>query len=228
MSALDARIAELQDELQVLQREKAAAAEKEAPIASAASERWLEHQATPEQLKTFEKEGYVRRHSSRSGFPPSDPRAGRCRQLVIEDALDPAEIARYTDAIDRLAAAEIAAGNSPDFGGAEAVYVNCQRGVIRDPAFLDLLDHPSTFPILWDLMGWNIREPSASGRLTECVSLTPAWLRAQSSTSATWPCSGRSRRATASRRPAAPAGTSSERSPHTQPLRSPLTLARRC
>jgi len=53
------------------------------------------------------------------------------------------------------------------------VYVNCQRGVIRDPAFLDLLDHPSTFPILWDLMGWNIREPSASGHLTECVFLTP-------------------------------------------------------
>ena len=159
MSSLDARIAELQDELQVLQREKAAAAEKEAPIASEASERWLEHQATPEQLKTFEEEGYVRRHSPRSGFP-SDPRAGHCRQLIIEDALDPAEIARYTDAIDRLAATEIAAGNSPDFGGTEAVYVNCQRGVIRDPAFLDLLDHPSTFPILWDLMGWNIREQS--------------------------------------------------------------------
>ena len=86
--------------------------------------------------------------------------AGHCRQLIIEDALDPAEIARYTDAIDRLAATEIAAGNSPDFGGTEAVYVNCQRGVIRDPAFLDLLDHPSTFPILWDLMGWNIREQS--------------------------------------------------------------------
>ena len=68
MSALDARIAELQDELQVLQREKAAAAEKEAPIASAASERWLEHQATPEQLKTFEEEGYVRLHSPCSGF----------------------------------------------------------------------------------------------------------------------------------------------------------------
>ena len=31
------------------------------------------------------------------------------------------------------------------------------RTVVEDDTFLDLLDNPKTFPLLWDILGWNIQ-----------------------------------------------------------------------
>ena len=31
------------------------------------------------------------------------------------------------------------------------------RTVVEDDAFLELLDNPKTFPLLWDILGWNIQ-----------------------------------------------------------------------
>ena len=31
------------------------------------------------------------------------------------------------------------------------------RTVVEDDTFLDLLDVPKTFPLLWDILGWNIQ-----------------------------------------------------------------------
>jgi ectoine hydroxylase-related dioxygenase (phytanoyl-CoA dioxygenase family) len=65
---------------------------------------------------------------------------------VVEDALDAVAIATLTEAVDRVWAQERPDGN--------ALHLLGFLG--RDPAFLDLLDHPATLPLVRGVLGWNI------------------------------------------------------------------------
>lgn len=71
--------------------------------------------------------------------------------LVVRNALDQAEVARLTEAVDRLYAQEERAGRLDADGNMHLL--GC---LLRDEAFLDLLDHPATFPVVWGILGWNI------------------------------------------------------------------------
>ena len=91
---------------------------------------WLRYCATEEQLRHFDEEGY----------------------LVVEDALDPQLLGRLNEAVDRVWARERRSQGL----GPQAV-LNKFRTVVEDDAFLELLDNPKTFPLLWDILGWNIQ-----------------------------------------------------------------------
>lgn len=91
---------------------------------------WLQHCATEDQLKQFDDAGY----------------------LIVEDALSSDMLKQMNDAVDRVEARERAAqALSPD-----DMLIKF-RTVLEDDAFLDLLDNPKTFPLLWDILGWNIQ-----------------------------------------------------------------------
>lgn len=91
---------------------------------------WLQYCATEAQLRQFNDEGY----------------------LIVEDALSPEMLARLNDAVDRVEAKKLAEqGLKPDG------LLSAFRTVVEDDAFLDLLDNPKTFPLLWDILGWNIQ-----------------------------------------------------------------------
>lgn len=91
---------------------------------------WLQYVATEEQLRKFNEEGY----------------------LVVEDALSPELLGRLNDAVDRVEKRERKAN---DLGPDDMVIKF--RTVVEDDTFLDLLDNPKTFPLLWDILGWNIQ-----------------------------------------------------------------------
>jgi ectoine hydroxylase len=65
---------------------------------------------------------------------------------IVEDALDRDTVARLTAAADRVWTAE-----RPNRG---ALHLLGFLG--RDPAFVELVDHPATFPLIHRLLGWNI------------------------------------------------------------------------
>ena len=71
---------------------------------------------------------------------------------------------RLNAAADRLyeEAQQPQANGDPSFstGGSAKDTVTLFRSVARDDAFLELVDHPTTFPFLWDIMGWNIQHYS--------------------------------------------------------------------
>jgi ectoine hydroxylase len=91
---------------------------------------WLKHVATEEQLRQFNDEGY----------------------LIVEDALSPDLLGRLNMAVDRVETMEREAkGLGPNDMVAKF------RTVVEDDTFLDLLDNPKTFPLLWDILGWNIQ-----------------------------------------------------------------------
>lgn len=91
---------------------------------------WLKYCATEEQLRHFNDEGY----------------------LIVEDALSPKFLDQLNEAVDRVEAWERKAqGLKPDDMLARF------RTVTEDNAFLDLLDNSKTFPLLWDILGWNIQ-----------------------------------------------------------------------
>ena len=91
---------------------------------------WLNHCASTEQLQHFDEEGY----------------------LVIEDALSPEMVEKLTVAVDRIDTQERAErGLGP--GEMMAKF----RSVVADDLFLELLDNEKTFPLLWDILGWNIQ-----------------------------------------------------------------------
>ena len=91
---------------------------------------WLRYCATEAQLRQFNDEGY----------------------LIVEDALAPDLLARLNEAVDRVEAKRRAEqGLRPD------ALLSAFRTVVEDDAFLDLLDNPKTFPLLWDILGWNIQ-----------------------------------------------------------------------
>eukprot|EP01052_Picozoa_sp_SAG31_P030807 SAG31_NODE_3196_length_4567_cov_4.393465_1_plen_142_part_00 len=93
-------------------------------------EAWLRNCATPEQLEFFLEEGY----------------------LIVPNALPPAMLSRVLDATNRVADEERAKA-----GKQSSDMVAAFRAISRDDAFLDLLDLPATFPLLWDILGWNIQ-----------------------------------------------------------------------
>ncbi len=90
----------------------------------------LEQAATPDELAAFERDGF----------------------LHIPEALDSEQVSRLLAAVDRLDTAErgrlqLARGD-----------MMSRFSVIRfDPAFLELVDQPRTFPKVWDILGWNIQ-----------------------------------------------------------------------
>lgn len=91
---------------------------------------WLNHCATKEQLDFFEDQGY----------------------LIVKDALEPELLGRLNEAVDRVWEMEREARDLKldDM-------LNRFRTVVEDDTFLDLLDNPKTFPLLWDILGWNIQ-----------------------------------------------------------------------
>lgn len=84
---------------------------------------------TPEQRAEFEQNGF----------------------LVIRGALSESEVAFYLDAIDRVYAAQKAAGRLSPEGAMHllSAVTNCQDAV-------GLIDHPRTFPLVWSMLGWNV------------------------------------------------------------------------
>lgn len=87
----------------------------------------LAHRLTPGERESFESAGY----------------------LVVEDALDAAMIRRLAEAVDRIDARE----RSPEHRGK---LLSVPDIIHEDPAFVDLLDWPATFPKVWGILGWNI------------------------------------------------------------------------
>ncbi len=91
---------------------------------------WLDHCASKEQLRQFDEEGY----------------------LVVEDALAPELVQGMTEAIDRIDKIERAAkGLRPD------QTMTKFRTIVEDDLFLELLDNAKTFPLVWDILGWNVQ-----------------------------------------------------------------------
>ena len=91
---------------------------------------WLDHQLTPDEAADFERGGY----------------------FVIPDAITPDQVARLSAAVEqcrdwlhtRFGVSRLDTFNLLDFIG-------------LDDAFLELIDHPRTFPKLWRILGWNIQ-----------------------------------------------------------------------
>jgi len=91
---------------------------------------WLDHCATKEQLRQFDEEGY----------------------LVVEDALSPEEVQTMTEAIDRIDACE---REAKDLKPEQTM--TKFRTIVEDDSFLELLDNAKTFPLVWDILGWNVQ-----------------------------------------------------------------------
>jgi ectoine hydroxylase-related dioxygenase (phytanoyl-CoA dioxygenase family) len=84
---------------------------------------------TDEQRQAFERDGF----------------------LQVKGALAPEMVARLTGAADRLYAAGVA-----EKGLSERYHWELRNCLPADDAFLELVDWPSTFPLVMDLMNWNI------------------------------------------------------------------------
>ena len=95
-----------------------------------ASQDWLQYCATPEQLETFNDNGY----------------------LIVEEALTPQIIDQLTEAVNRVEQKE----RKRQKLSTDAILTKF-RIVVEDDIFLELLDWPKTFPLLWDILGWNIQ-----------------------------------------------------------------------
>ena len=72
--------------------------------------------------------------------------------LLIPDALDADMVARLTDVVDRVCDKARGDRELPEYKEVSTI-----RAVMEDPVMLELLDHPSTFPMAWDVLGWNIQ-----------------------------------------------------------------------
>ena len=91
---------------------------------------WLQYCATKEQLEHFDEQGY----------------------LIVEDALSAEMVDKLSAAADRVDARE-----REKQGLASGTMMAKFRSVVDDDAFFDLLDNEKTFPLLWDILGWNIQ-----------------------------------------------------------------------
>ena len=91
---------------------------------------WLEYCATEEQLKAFNDTGY----------------------LIVENAISPEMVDALEEVADRLDAEERA-----KTGLAPHKLLSKFRTVIEDDLLLELLDNKKVFPLLWDILGWNIQ-----------------------------------------------------------------------
>lgn len=85
---------------------------------------------------TFEREGYV----------------------TLPDALSPEQVDRFLRLHERIYEEERAAGSLAPLGGRSnrPGAMHSFAFVLRDPAYLELLDLPTTFPLVAELLGWNI------------------------------------------------------------------------
>ena len=90
----------------------------------------LQHIMTDEQRHHFEQEGY----------------------LIVEDALDREMIDRLLLASDRVDSDE---RRKNGLGPGELV--SKFRTIVEDDVYLELLDWPRTFPLIWDILGWNVQ-----------------------------------------------------------------------
>lgn len=71
--------------------------------------------------------------------------------LVVPNALPPAQVERFAAIADRLYDEGVARD------GLSAVHHwHLRNCLVADDAFIDLLDWPATFPLVLDLMNWNI------------------------------------------------------------------------
>jgi ectoine hydroxylase len=84
---------------------------------------------SPELRQQFERDGY----------------------LVIRDALRPEEVSFYRDALDRVYASQVAAGKVKP-----GMAMHQLNAVANCPEAIGLIDHPSTFPLVWSTLGWNV------------------------------------------------------------------------
>ncbi len=85
---------------------------------------------TAEQKEQFDQEGY----------------------LVVPDALDDEILGRLLEAGDRVDREE-RKKRGIDPGALMAKF----RTIVEDDVFLELLDWPKTFPLIWDILGWNVQ-----------------------------------------------------------------------
>ena len=91
---------------------------------------WLEHLITEEEERTFAEQGY----------------------MIIENAIPKELVERATQVADRLTAEEKEKrGLGPSDGLLLLDFVG------KDDVFLELLDYPTTFPLVWGILGWNIQ-----------------------------------------------------------------------
>ena len=91
---------------------------------------WLEYCATDEQLKAFNDTGY----------------------LIVENAIS----TEMVDALEKVAD-QIDAEERAKNGLASHKLLSKFRTVIEDEILLELLDNKKVFPLLWDILGWNIQ-----------------------------------------------------------------------
>src|SRR4051812_35223239 len=71
--------------------------------------------------------------------------------LVVPGALPPEMVERLAAAADRLYTEGVAAS-----GLSKANHWDLRNCLPAGPAFLELLDWPATFPLVVDLLNWNI------------------------------------------------------------------------
>ena len=80
----------------------------------------------------------------------------QCRQfdqqgfLVVPGVLDSAAVEELTAAVDQIWAGEQSRGLGPDKN------LFLPNFVGRQQCFIELVDHPKIFPVVWSLLGWNI------------------------------------------------------------------------
>lgn len=72
--------------------------------------------------------------------------------LIVENALPPDMLERVTAACDRIDAAERAR-----LGLAPGALMQKFRCIVEDDVCLELLDWPTTFPLVCEILGWNIQ-----------------------------------------------------------------------
>jgi hypothetical protein len=88
----------------------------------------LEHRLTEDEKKTFEETGV----------------------LTVENALTPDQVAALTESTDRIFEAKLREGHD----ARKALFY--PNFIPDDELFLDLVDHPTVFPKVWGILGWNI------------------------------------------------------------------------
>jgi ectoine hydroxylase len=91
--------------------------------------------------------------SAGSGQAAADP-AGHLRSdgfFAMPGVLRPAAVARLAAALDRVYEEEVARGRT-----AAGAPMHLLGEIGRDDLFLELVDHPVVFPVIWGELGWNI------------------------------------------------------------------------
>jgi ectoine hydroxylase len=78
--------------------------------------------------------------------------------VTVPDALTSEQVGRYLALHERIYEEELAAGALAPLGGRSnrPGAMHTFAFVLRDAAYLELLDLPTTFPLVVELLGWNI------------------------------------------------------------------------